>query len=197
MAISAWAPVILPVRASPRARPNDHRLSPREALERKADLRRGQRSGGLPIAAFEGKAHWDCRNRIGHRKVRVVAFVEAHQFADDLFGLMILGCLQIGVFHVIHRVDGFAVISTRPEALADIGKRRGIGRAVRIDRFLPHTETGEDVRGHVQGMRHVGRNLGVADRRVETGLSQLGRIVAMDQVMHNAGVVRLFLPHLV
>jgi len=46
-------------------------------------------------------------------------------------------------------------------------------------------------------MRYLGGDLGVADRRIQPRLGELCRIVAMDQVMDDAGMVRLFLPNLV
>ena len=69
--------------------------------------------------------------------------------------------------------------------------------AVRVDRLLPHAKPREDVRRHVQRMRHVGRDLGVADRSVQPRRGELWRVVAVDQVMYDAGVVRLLLPDLV
>ena len=68
---------------------------------------------------------------------------------------------------------------------------------IRVDRFLPHPEAGEDVRRHVQRMRHIGRDLGVTNRRIEPGLGKLRRVVAVDQVVHDTRMVRLFLPDLV
>jgi hypothetical protein len=45
-------------------------------------------------------------------------------------------------------------------------KGGGVSGAVRIDRLLPHAKSGEDVRRHVQRVRHVGRDLGIADRGI-------------------------------
>ena len=69
--------------------------------------------------------------------------------------------------------------------------------AVRVDRLLPHPEPSEDVRGHVQGMRHVRRDLRVTDRRVQAGLCKLGRIIAVDQIVDDARVIWLLGPNLV
>ena len=46
-------------------------------------------------------------------------------------------------------------------------------------------------------MRHLRRDLGVADRRRQPGLGELRRVVAVDQVVHDAGMLRLLLPLLV
>jgi hypothetical protein len=46
-------------------------------------------------------------------------------------------------------------------------------------------------------MRHIGCYLRVADRRGEAGLGKLRRIVAVDQIVDDAGVIGLLGPDLV
>jgi hypothetical protein len=94
-------------------------------------------------------------------------------------------------------MDGFVVKPVRPKRLSNIGERRGMSGAVRIDRLLPQPKTGEDVRGHVQRMRHIGRDLRIADRSVQARLGKLRRIVAVDQVVDDTGMIRLLGPDLV
>src|SRR6185437_2302076 len=55
----------------------------------------------------------------------------------------------------------------------------------------------EDVRRHVQRVWHVGRDLGIADRSVQPRRGELWRVIAVDQVMYDAGVVRFLLPDFV
>ena len=69
--------------------------------------------------------------------------------------------------------------------------------SVRVDRLLPHPKPSEDVRGHVQRMWHVRRDLRVADRCVQAGGCKFRRIVAVDQIMDDAGVIWLLGPNLV
>ena len=67
---------------------------------------------------------------------------------------------------------------------------RGVGRAaVGRRRIGPGADAGEDVRGHVQRVRRVGRDLGVAARRGHALLRDRRRVVAVDQVMRDAGVI--------
>src|SRR5215469_15279089 len=91
----------------------------------------------------------------------------------------------------------FAVKAVRPERLLDIGERCGMSGAVRDDRLLPHTEPSEIMRGHVQRMRDVRRDLRIADCCVQAGLCRLGRIVTVDQIVDDAGVIWLLGPNLV
>ena len=46
-------------------------------------------------------------------------------------------------------------------------------------------------------MRHIGRDLRIADRSLQARLGKLRRIVAVDQVVDDTGMVRLLGPDLV
>ena len=69
---------------------------------------------------------------------------------------------------------------------------RGIdGRPVRLDRVLPVAKSREDVRGHVKGVGRVGRDARVSAGRAETLRGDRREVVAVDQVVRHAGVIRL------
>src|SRR2546429_8854134 len=65
------------------------------------------------------------------------------------------------------------------------------GRQIGIDVFLPHSQTGEDVRWHVQSVRSCGSNLRVAPRRRKSQLGHSRIVVRMNQVMRYSWMVRL------
>src|SRR5262245_57824172 len=69
---------------------------------------------------------------------------------------------------------------------------RGVrGGTVGLNRLWPQPEPNKNVRGHMQRMRHRRRDLCVAARGGERSLRVLGVVVAMDDVMRYARVVRL------
>src|SRR5216117_1826592 len=70
------------------------------------------------------------------------------------------------------------------------------GSLVGSDGFVPHPETSEDVRRHVQRVRYPWRNRIISPGRSQSTLGQRGIIVAMDQVMNYAGMVRVLFPQL-
>ena len=53
------------------------------------------------------------------------------------------------------------------------------------------------MRGHVQRMWHVRCDLRITDRCVQAGRCKFGRIVAVNQIMDDAGVIGLLSPNLV
>ena len=74
---------------------------------------------------------------------------------------------------------------------------RSFGRSlIRSDGFVPHAQTREDVRWHVQRMRHPRRNRIISSGRGQSTLGEMGIIVAMDQVMNHAGMVWVLFPQL-
>ena len=54
----------------------------------------------------------------------------------------------------------------RPRAGMPCARPLRAPRPVPQPRFPPHAKPGEDVQRHLQRMRHIGRDLGVADRRI-------------------------------
>src|SRR5438874_9813159 len=74
---------------------------------------------------------------------------------------------------------------------------RGIGgRAISRDGFFPHAKTREDVRWHVQGMRNPRCDGTVAPGGSQPALRQCWIVVAVNQIVSDAGMVRVFLPQL-
>ena len=100
-------------------------------------------------------------------------------------GLGVLPQLQIGIDLVVHGVQLVVVV---------LGRFRGARRRdVRRDRFIPIADAREDVRRHVLGMGGRGRDLGVTPGRIEALLRDRGVIIQMDQIMRDAGMLRLAL----
>src|SRR5437899_2107305 len=74
---------------------------------------------------------------------------------------------------------------------------RGVGgRAIRSDGFIPHSETSEDVRWHVQSVRYPWRERAITLGRGQSAFGERRVVVAMDEIMNNAGMVRVLLPQL-
>ncbi len=106
--------------------------------------------------------------------------------------------LKVGVDEVVHGVKLFAGI-----ALIACGLACG---QVRCDGVLPQPEAGEDVRGHVERVGSVGRDLSIFACGGETARCELGAVAGVDDVVGDAGMVgvgfverledgeRLFLP---
>ena len=107
----------------------------------------------------------------------------ARPFREHLLGLHVLPLLQVRVDQVVERVHVVVGI-----AAALLGRRRG---DIALDRLRPHAEQHVDVRGHVQRMRHRRRELVVAARGVEAALGQRRVVVAVDDVVRGAGMIRL------
>ena len=64
---------------------------------------------------------------------------------------------------------------------------------VGVDQLLPIADAREDMRRHVLRMGGAGRDLGVEPRRVEPLLGDRRIVVEMDQVVRDAGMLRLAL----
>src|SRR5262245_49250007 len=74
---------------------------------------------------------------------------------------------------------------------------RSIGRSsIRSDRFIPHPQTREDVRRHVQRVRYPWRDRGITLRGGQSALGKCRIIVAMDQVMNDARMIWVLFPKL-
>jgi hypothetical protein len=138
-----------------------------------------------PIPALNHVA----RRRCGERKtrardVRIVCGRRRH-LVDDGPRVLVLCELQIGVDHIVLPVQLVAVLLVR------LGRahRRGIGR----NRFLPVADAREDVGRHVLRMRRRRRDLGIARGGVETFLGDRRIVVGVDQVVGDAGMLRLAL----
>ena len=72
------------------------------------------------------------------------------------------------------------------------GLARGGDRGqVRFDVVLPQADSRENVRWHVQRVRRGGCDLCIAACRGNTRLRQLRLVVAVNQVVRDAGMIRL------
>jgi hypothetical protein len=67
----------------------------------------------------------------------------------------------------------------------------GAGGDVGVDRFLPVADAGEGVGRHVPRVRRVRCNLRVAPRRLERAVGQRRIVVAVNDVVRQAGVIRV------
>ena len=75
-----------------------------------------------------------------------------------------------------------------------VGLRR-VGRgAIRRDRFVPHAEAGEDVRGHVQGVRNPRRDRGIRFGCRQAARCERGIIVTVDEIVRGAGMIAVCRP---
>ena len=136
-----------------------------------------------PISTFDHVTRGTCRECIGAGSNAGIYGGNCRYLLDSAVGLIILSALQVSVDEIIHRmqllVEFLAVFS-------------GLGRCrVGFDRLLPVTDACEDVRWHVQCMRSIRRNLGIAARRVDASLRNRRIIVKVDQVVNHAGMLRL------
>ena len=107
---------------------------------------------------------------------------------DYLLGLGVLASLKVGVLQEIQRVELIVGV-----AHVRLGGTCGgsSGGQIRVNRFLPQAQARKNVRGHVQGMRRVGGDLGVATRGIETLGRKLRDVASVNQVVGGAGMVRL------
>src|SRR6266567_2275261 len=62
--------------------------------------------------------------------------------------------------------------------------------------FIPHRQTRKDVRWHMQRVRYPWRDGIITLGRGQSALGERGIIVAMDQVMNDAGMVCVLFPEL-
>jgi hypothetical protein len=177
------------------ARRAERLAEPRDGLRHRVGrLRHRQRRGLGPGAAVEGVAHEgggeagvervDQRRRLGDRPVR----------REEFRRRPVLRQLHVGVGQEVHGMvvarDQLRLAGDARVHLAEVLGVGGDGGAVGGDRLLPQPERGEDVRGHVQRVPRGGREGGVAPRRRQAALSERGEVVGVDEVVHDAGVVR-------
>ncbi len=140
-----------------------------------------QRRGAGPVSHFEAKA---CRHgRVG---VGGAEIVDRRSRDRHRHGLPCRGVLRQLKMSVDHVVGGVVAVEHR-----FAGHPPGL--AVGGDRFLPVAHAREDVRGHVKRMRRVGRDGGIGFRRRQALLGDRRIVVAVDQVVGDAGMVRMCL----
>jgi len=99
-------------------------------------------------------------------------------------------------------IDGGIDLNTAPRVVAAgarilvagqaIFLRRCCRSEIGVDRFLPQTEADKNVRGHVQSVRRVWRDFRVAAGCIERERSQSRVVIAMDDVMGEAGMLGMF-----
>ena len=103
------------------------------------------------------------------------------RLVDHAARRIVLAKLQVRIDHVVVGVPFV-------ERFVAARLRRG---AVRLDRLAPGADAGEDVRGHVQRVRRIRRDLAVAARRLDALLRDRRVVVAVDEVMRGARMVGL------
>ena len=98
----------------------------------------------------------------------------------------VLPHLQVGVLHIVRRMQGL-----RDGRIA----QRGLdGSPVAGHGFLPQANTSERVRRHVQRVRCHGCDIGIAPRRTARFSRERRHVVGVDDVMREAGMLRLRFP---
>ena len=146
-------------------------LGPRAALERVArrDRREREDAGGPGRRRSEGLGIEACRH-LGQR-------------VEHPSRITVLRRLQVRIDSVIHRVQFFGDCAVSPRGRA----RRDVG----VDRFLPVAEPRKRVRRHVQRVRRRRRDLRVTPGRFERLIGERRKVVAVDDVVREAGMIRL------
>ena len=104
-----------------------------------------------------------------------------HRVVDAATRVGVAGELQVRVHHVVGRVIGLVRLVAR---LGHFLRAR-----VRGGGLLPGAHAGEDVRRHVQRVRRRGRDARVAARGGEPLVGDGRRVVAVDEVVRDAGMV--------
>ena len=143
-----------------------------------------------PILTLEHVTGRHCRQcRVGGQ-TRAEYFFDRADFFHQLFSFAVLPELQIRILHEIvgmrvHRVDAVEVM---PCCVVLAGRDRF---HIRGDRFAPHAEHGKRMRGHVQRMGRRRRQLGVALCRRQALTANWRKIIAVDDVVRDTGMVRL------
>ncbi len=97
----------------------------------------------------------------------------------------VLSGLQRRVGLVVHRVQ---LLGDRAERLGRLG-RRDVG----VDRLLPRSDAREGVRRHVERVRRRRGDGGVAAGRDQGAVGERRHVVAVDDVVGEAGVLRVLL----
>src|SRR5436305_15079156 len=100
----------------------------------------------------------------------------------DSAGCIILGLLQIGIHHVVRRMQFVIDLATRPSYV-----RRA---AVCVSRGLPISDPGKDVRWHVQRMGRIRSYLGITLGGWQAALRERRDVVCMDEVMRHTRMIR-------
>jgi hypothetical protein len=95
----------------------------------------------------------------------------------------VLATLEIGIDGII---AGVQLLRSFVIALCS-----GHGGDVAVDRILPIAGAGKSMRRHVQGVRRIGRNLGVTTRRIQRARSERRDVVGVNDVVREARVIRL------
>src|SRR4029077_17796766 len=74
---------------------------------------------------------------------------------------------------------------------------RSLGRSsIRSDGLIPHSQTRKDVRWHVERVRYPRRDGSITLSSGQAALGERRIIVAMDQIMNDAGMICVLFPQL-
>ena len=172
--------------------PGEHqdRFGLRELVPREIRRRQLERRRLLPVVVLQRDARRDRGQRVSRGEVLDVHLDDRRGFVRHFPRRLVLPHLQLAEHHVVHRVQR-VVGPDAQRLLLQLAHRRAVGGAIAFHQLLPESDPREDVRGHVQRVRHRGRDAGVHPRRRQTLLRQLGVIVGVDQVVRHAGVLRV------
>ena len=152
--------------------------------ERIGGWRQWQLRGLFPHPALDHETGGHGRYRVGSDETRSAAG-DLHHLLDDLARVLIVAELEVRVHHVVDGVIRLVGLV----ALASNLHRALVGAG----RFLPGAHAREDVRGHVQRMGRVGSDARVAPCGHQPLRRDGRRVVAVDQVVRDTGVVRVLL----
>ncbi len=148
----------------------------------------GERGGGLPIVTLQGIAGGRGGEGVGCGELIFVEHGEGVHFSEHFLRTGVVRLLEVGVDEVVRGVELIegASAAVEPQGLGDAGFR---GDRVGGDGIVPQAEAGEDVRGHVEGVRRIGRDDGVGTGGFQAEFGE-GRIIdAVNDVVGDAGVV--------
>src|SRR5713101_1928968 len=135
----------------------------------------GKRSRFLPLMAFHCVSRRHASRGVERVKILGIVLHRWRRCVYHFFRGSILGSLEIGIDQIILRVQHIA------RRIVFAGCR--FGSKIGFDRFLPKAEACKNMRRHVQRVRRVRRDLGIAARRIESASRERRIVVGVDNIM--------------
>jgi hypothetical protein len=108
---------------------------------------------------------------------------QGRQLLEQGLHFRVLSGLQVCVREIVGRVQRFADVVRFA--------RRVCGRQVGRDRIVPRAHARKDVRRHVQRVRGLRRDVRVAASGRDRAVGQGRRVVAVNDVVRDPGMIRL------
>src|SRR5215471_1242642 len=161
----------------------DVRLGPRITPTGKCIRWYAERRRFLPLMAFHSVSRRHGSGSVEGIKILGIVLQWRWRCGYHLFRNAVLGSLKVCVDKVVLRVE------LVPRSIVFLGRR--FGSEIGFDRLLPKAQARKNMRRHMQCMRRVRRDLGVAPRSIERLLRKRRIVVGMDDVMSYPGMIWL------